>query len=254
MRALAAEKKISYNKFVMFSNENQDNGISKSLRRKGLVQRWLFLCLSLAVMAFGVAFSIKANLGTSPISSVPYVGSLFTPLTVGEFTICMHVVFILLQIIILRSRYKPIQLLQLPVAVLFGYLTDFALWVLRGVDPPNYGCQWILCVIGIIVVAAGVSMEVTANVVVLAGEGVQLAVCQVAPIQFSRMKIIFDVSLVCIACVLSLTMVGGLHGVREGTVAAAILVGGLTRFMLHFEKQHIHFADNPRRPPGKIKS
>ena len=76
-------------------------------------------------MAFGVAFSIKASLGTSPISSVPYVVSLFAPLTVGTATIVMHCVFILLQILILRRQYHPIQLMQLPVAVLFGYLTDF---------------------------------------------------------------------------------------------------------------------------------
>ena len=73
-------------------------------------------------MAFGVAFSIKANLGTSPISSVPYVVSLFTPLTVGTATIMMHIVFILLQILILRKDYHLIQLMQLPVAILFGIL------------------------------------------------------------------------------------------------------------------------------------
>ena len=58
-----------------------------------LVKRYLVLCLGLMIMAFGVAFSIKAGLGTSPISSVPYVVSLFSPLTVGTATICMHCVF-----------------------------------------------------------------------------------------------------------------------------------------------------------------
>lgn len=39
------------------------------------VKRLVFLCLGLIIMAFGVAFSIKAGLGTSPISSVPYITS-----------------------------------------------------------------------------------------------------------------------------------------------------------------------------------
>ncbi len=64
---------------------------------------------------------------------------------------------------------------------------------------------------------------------VLAGEGVVLAVCKVAPIQFSAMKVIFDVTLVVSACVLSLTFTGEISGVREGTLAAALLVGTLTR-------------------------
>ena len=61
-------------------------------------------------MAFGVAFSIKASLGTSPISSVPYAVSLFAPLT-----------------------------------VLFGYLTDFGVWAVRGIQCDTYWQQWIVC-------------------------------------------------------------------------------------------------------------
>ena len=54
------------------------------------LKRYIILLAGLAIMAFGVAFSIKAGLGTSPISSVPYVVSLFSNLTVGTATIAMH--------------------------------------------------------------------------------------------------------------------------------------------------------------------
>ena len=104
------------------------NEIKENRTAVYVLRRYLLLCAGLAIMAFGVAFSIKASLGTSPISSVPYVVSLFAPLTVGTATIVMHCVFILLQILILRRQYHPIQLMQLPVAVLFGYLTDFGVW------------------------------------------------------------------------------------------------------------------------------
>ena len=194
-----------------------------------LVKRYLVLCLGLMIMAFGVAFSIKAGLGTSPISSVPYVVSLFSPLTVGTATICMHCVFILLQILLLRRKYDPIQLMQLPVALLFGYLTDFAVWCIKGISCSSYLDQWALCAIGILLVGIGVSLEVTAGVVVLAGEGFVLAVCRVFPIKFGNMKIAFDVSLVIIGCILSFIFLHGLYGVREGTIAAAILVGTAAR-------------------------
>ena len=191
-----------------------------------IAKRYLLLFAGLSIMAFGVAFSIKASLGTSPISSVPYVVSLFAPLTVGTATIVMHCVFILLQILILRRNYHPIQLMQLPVAVFFGYLTDFGVWAVRGIHCSTYWQQWIVCLIGILLVAAGVSLEVKAGVVVLAGEGVVLAICKVLPkIKFGYMKVGFDVTLVVIACILSFTFTGHLQGVREGTVAAALLVG-----------------------------
>ena len=191
-----------------------------------ILKRYLLLLVGLSIMAFGVAFSIKASLGTSPISSVPYVVSLFTPLTVGTATITMHCVFILLQILILRKNYHPIQLMQLPVAFFFGYLTDFGVWAVQGITCNTYWQQWIVCLIGILLVAVGVSFEVKAGVVVLAGEGVVLAICKVLPkVKFGYMKVGFDVTLVVIACILSIVFTGRLQGVREGTIAAALLVG-----------------------------
>ena len=187
------------------------------------------MCVGLCIMAFGVGFSIKAGLGTSPISSVPYTVSCFTPLSVGTATIAMHCVFILIQILLLRRRYRWIQLMQLPVAVIFGYLTDFAVFALQGITCTSYMQQWICCLIGVMLVAVGVSFEVVADVVTLAGEGVVLAICQVAPVKFGTMKVAFDVTLVCIALVLGLIFLGRVEGVRESTVAAALLVGMIAR-------------------------
>lgn len=192
-------------------------------------KRWLFLCAALFIMSLGVAFSIKANLGTSPISSVPYVVSLLSPITVGMATIIMHCVFILLQIIILRKQYQMIQLLQLPVALIFGCMTDFSVWLIQGINGSSYLTQWILCAVGIILVAIGVSMEVVADVVTLAGEGLVLAICKVLPVKFGNMKVCFDVALVAIAVLTGFLAKGELLGVREGTIAAALFVGLLSK-------------------------
>ena len=84
---------------------------------------------------------------------------------------------------------------------------------------------------GILLVGCGVSMEVTAGVVTLAGEGLVLAICKVVRVNFGNMKISFDVTLVLTACALSFLFLGGLHGVREGTVAAARCVGLVAKQM-----------------------
>ena len=68
------------------------------------VSRIVFLCLGLVTMAFGVAFSIKGALGTSPISSVPYVTAEISGLSVGTTTIIMNFMFVLIQIAILRKQ------------------------------------------------------------------------------------------------------------------------------------------------------
>ena len=193
--------------------------------RQETVRRYGLLGLGLLITAFGIAFSIQAGLGTSPISSLPYVVSLLTPLSVGTATICLHGVLILLQLLILRRRYDPVQLLQLPVALVFGYLTDLGVWVIQGIPVPSYGVRWLLCLAGVFLVGVGVALEVVAGVVTLAGEGFVLAVCRVTPFPFGNLKVAFDVLLVGVASLLSLLCLHGLYGVREGTLAAALGVG-----------------------------
>ena len=193
------------------------------------VKRIFLLCLGLTVMAFGVALSIKAALGTSPISSVPYVTSVISGLSVGTTTIIMNFLFVLLQIAILRKQYDWFQFLQFPAAILFGTMIDVASGILGGLTCANYVQQWLVCAAGIFFVALRNSLEVEAKLVPTAGEGVVLAVCQVTPMQFSNMKVTFDVTLVCLSVALSFLFLGHLDGVREGTVAAAICVGMVTR-------------------------
>ena len=201
----------------------------KEGNNKHLAARCLMLAAGLVIMAFGVAFSIKASLGTSPISSVPYVTGLTSGLSVGTTTIIMNCIFVAMQILILRRRYQWFQLLQIPAAVLFGSMIDLGTLVLAPLPAGGYALQWLLCAAGILLVALGVSVEVAAGLVTTAGEGVVLAVCQVLPVRFGTMKVAFDVTLVCLSVAIGLVFLGRVEGVREGTVAAAVLVGLLTR-------------------------
>lgn len=176
-----------------------------------------------------MALSIAADLGTSPISGVPYAISLFTPLSVGTLTIMMHIAFILIQIILLRKEYDPLQLLQLPVAFIFGFMTDAAVFILQDIQPTNYIESLLLCILGIVLVAIGVSSEVASDTVPLAGEGLAIAISKVLKMKFGTAKVLVDCSLVIIAITLSLIFLNSLGAIREGTVMAALLVGTIAR-------------------------
>lgn len=195
------------------------------MKRENLVKRSFLLVFGLIIMAYGVSLSIQAGLGTTPISSLPYTLSQLTPLSVGAATAAMHGTLILLQIVLLRRGYQPLQLLQLPVALLFGCMTDLTLYSIQNLVPHSYPEQWIYCLLGILLVGIGVSCEVTADVIPLAGEGFILAVCKVCALPFSPIKVCFDCTLVALSCIIGLACRGELIGVREGTIAAAICVG-----------------------------
>lgn len=137
--------------------------------------------------------------------------------------------FVLIQIAILRRRYDWFQLLQFPAAILFGVMIDVSEYILQPVSLSNYGEEWLFCIIGIVLIALGISMEVMADLITTAGEGIVLAICQVSPFQFGNVKMTFDIILVLISVILSVLFIGKLTGVREGTLAAMIFVGQITK-------------------------
>lgn len=202
--------------------------------------RSAILFLGVSLMSVGIAFSIKSGLGVTPISSLPYAASLIWGLTVGEVTWLMNFCFVALQILILRRRYRLVQLFQIPVVVVFGGVIDISGHLLSGLPGGGYLLSWVYGILGILFLAAGVFLEVKADLVPVPGEGLLVAVCQVVPVKFGNLKIAFDMTLVAIAIVLSLLFLGSIEGLREGTVAGALSVGSLVKILdRHFGKYFV---------------
>ena len=203
--------------------------MNREIFKNRFIERCIILLIGLAIMSLGISFSIKAALGTSPISSVPYVASSISGLSVGVTTIIINLVFILIQILLLRKKYDLFQLFQIPALILFGLMIDFSAYLIKDITYTNYFQQWLLCILGIILLGLGVSIEVMAKLVTTPGEGVVLAICKIFSVKFGNTKIAFDTLLVIIAVVTVLSFLGHLEGVREGTIAGAIFVGLLTK-------------------------
>jgi uncharacterized membrane protein YczE/cytidylate kinase len=195
------------------------------------LKRYFIFLVGLFINSLGVSMVTKAALGTSPISSIPYVLSLkFTP-TLGEFTIGFSILLIVLQLIILRKNFKLEHILQIPVSVLFGYFIDFSMMLLSSVNPERYIIKIIYLLIGCLILGVGVYLEVLANVVMLPGESFVRAVVFTWNTEFGTSKVIFDVSMTVIAGILAIALTGKLQGVREGTIVAALLVGFIARLL-----------------------
>ena len=195
------------------------------------LKRYLIFLVGLFVNSLGVSLITKANLGTSPISSIPYVLSLNFPFTLGSFTIFFSIFLIVLQLIILRKNFKLEHILQIPVSIIFGYFIDLTMILFFWVNPEAYIMKIVYLLIGCLILGVGVYMEVLADVVMLPGESFVRAIVLTWKTNFGTTKICFDVSMSVIAAVLSFVFAGKLAGVREGTVIAALLVGFIARLI-----------------------
>lgn len=200
------------------------------------LKRYLIFLVGLFINALGVSLVTKASLGTSPISSIPYVLSLNFPLTLGNFTILFSIFLIVLQILILRKNFKMENILQIPVSIAFGYFIDLTMYMFFWVNPEHYIVKVIALLAGCIVLGFGVYLEVVADVVMLPGESFVRAIVQTWNTNFGTTKVLFDSSMTIIAGALSVAFFGKLNGVREGTIVAALLVGFIARlFGKHLE-------------------
>lgn len=201
------------------------------MSKKELAKRYGLFIASLFIMAMGVAMTKKADLGVSPISSVANVMSIqFSSLSIGNWLIIWNCVLILGQIIFLRKKFQPVQLMQIPLSFLFGYFTDFGMWVVSFFDTDKYVVKMTFVILGTVILGFGVALSVIANVVMNSGEAFVKALSDTIHIDFGNLKVGFDIVCVVVSVVLSLVFFNmKIVGTREGTIIAALLTGVLVK-------------------------
>ncbi len=182
--------------------------------------------VGLFIMTIGIALSVKSNLGVSPVSSIPYTMTCVWGIEMGKATIIFHAALVLIQILILRKRFKPINLLQIVVGIVFGYFTTFCNYLATYLpSTDNMVMRIVLMLVSTVFIAVGIFFYLPADLIPLAGEGVMQAVSDVTKIEFSKVKIGFDCSMVVISVITCLICIHSLGSVGVGTVIAAFLVG-----------------------------
>lgn len=210
---------------------------SRTLKTRVLSFCWqhLMLLLSLNLMTLGVALCVKSDLGSSVISSVPYVLSLagtggVAPVpawTIGGYTIAMNFFFVFCQILILRRRFEPVQLFQLLVGFIFGWLIDMNVALVSFLDCSTLLSQALTQFAGCTVMGIGIAFEVRCGSVTMPGEGITIAFSRVTGKPFPKVKICVDTALVVAAVALSWLFFGEWlwNVIGVGTLFAMVYVG-----------------------------
>lgn len=190
------------------------------------IKKSIIYILGLFILALGIAFSVKSNLGVSPVTSVPFVLSRIFGLSLGAWTAFFYVFCMLLQAIILRREYRPIYLFQILVSFLFGYFTDITLWLLTFLPlTENYVFRIVYLAAGIACIALGVMFYLTTSLISLPTDGTVQAIAYKGNYKLYKVKISYDVASAAIALTLSLAVLGGIEGLGVGTIVASFGVG-----------------------------
>ena len=189
-------------------------------------------------MTVGVAVCVRSMLGSSVISTLPYVFETagrqipgVPRLTIGQYTYIMNALLVVGQLCVLRSRFEAVQLFQLLVGFVFGSLIDINMWLTTWLEPTTLWMQIVAQVAGCTLLGLGIALEVRCGSVTMPGEGFPVAISAVTGIEFAKVKIGVDTTLVVLAVVAGYAFFGTWqwHIVGIGTLFAMVYVGMVVR-------------------------
>ncbi len=217
-----------------------------------LIKRILVYLIGCIFIAIGINVSKMAGLGISPVSSIPRALEVVWGFSLGTMVILVYIVLVLLQLAVLRREFKPINLLGVPVAIIFGWLVDFF-----GINPntaghllysfprpQNYIMQLVYLLVSIIIIGVGVTVYLRPKLIPMPAEGLAAAIAQRTGKKFGDCKTMVDVGLITAALIIQLIFLGGFSSftggnvvVREGTIISAICVGQVVKLLNKIWKQ-----------------
>ncbi|MCQ2444803.1 MAG: DUF6198 family protein [Mailhella sp.] len=195
------------------------------------IKRWLLFFISLFFLGNGIAIVTNAQLGTTPISSLPFVVSMILDTTMGKCTFALNALLLLLEIPLFGKAFRAKQFLQLPCVFVFSLFIDLGMWLTQSVIPEAWFMKLAMSLIGTFIMAFGITLEIASNTTVLPGEGFVLALAYRTKLNFGNLKVINDVTLVALAIIVGLLVLGSIEGLREGTILSAFLNGVFIRHL-----------------------
>ena len=122
-------------------------------KQKKWILRIALYLIGIMVLALGITLNTKTNLGVSPIISIPYAVAQIFGYETGTAVFVAYLIFIVLQIVLLKGKFPPFQLLQ----VAASYLTSAFITIFDRVlpVPEQMGSRLLVLALAIGMIGAG---------------------------------------------------------------------------------------------------
>lgn len=201
---------------------------------KETVYRYGLSTIGLSLVAMGIVFSVKANLGISVLNAPGYaISARFPALSLGFTNTAFFMLCVVFQIILLRRKFKLIDLLQLPANILLGFLIDGfnLLFEKLSLTPEGLQGRIVFLVLAIFIQALGISLEVGSKAWMLPADMTVKAIGTTFGGQFSNNKIKMDCTVLVLSVLLCLVFFGNILGpagtpiIGWGTLVLAVFIG-----------------------------
>ena len=211
--------------------------------RNKLIIRWVFYLLGLLILALGIMLNTKANLGVSPIISVPYSISHIIGFNFANMTMIVYFIFVLIEMIMHtvwyltdRKEAKYIGMyiirdaLQIPVSIVFTRFLNVFSALIPSVHN-NIVLQIIVLLLAVLLTGIGAAMSLNMRIIPNPGDGIVQAISDTTRLKGRTGKDVgfckncFDIFNVCTTFLIGLFTGHILLGLGLGTILSMIGVG-----------------------------
>lgn len=202
--------------------------------------------LALALLAIGTALTAYGGLGISMVVAPAYVlhlkiSQVLPFFTFGAAGYTLQAVVLVVMMLLLR-KVKPVYFLSFVVAVVYGFALDGAV-LLTGFLPDQMLLKVLMYILGAVFCCAGLGLLFNTY---LPPEAYELFVKELAaklhkPV--ATVKTVYDCCSLVLAVVLSLLLFGSLQGIGVGTVVCAFLYGTVIRLFQKLYSKLFCFED-----------
>ena len=195
--------------------------------------RGLFWILGQFLIAMGIVFSVKSDLGVASGSLIPLALNMSSGLSLGTCMVIFFIGLLILQIVLLRKEFELINLLQVIGSVIFGAFTDLITGMLSGITAETYPTKLLFIILGVVIQSIGIAIYVDTHIMFMSAEGATDALHRKVfkKVSFGTARVLFDVSLLVLGVLLSLILLRKIVGVREGTIVMTFGVGKVMGFI-----------------------
>ncbi|MEC5424712.1 DUF6198 family protein [Virgibacillus sp. C22-A2] len=198
------------------------------------VTKRLFLYIfGLFFLSLGVSFSILADLGVSPVSSLAYAFSLSSSLSVGIMTVVANVLFIIVQVILSKQFHLRESIVQLIIAFLFGFFMDVTLFLLQLLPTPEtLVMRWGFLIISLFIVAIGLFGYISAKFPLMPYDELTHVISDKFNMKFGKAKVSSDLLNVGVAGLVCIIFIQSLGSIGIGTLIAAYFIGKIVGWLM----------------------
>lgn len=214
------------------------------------------LCLYVAGLFFlslGVSFSIQANMGVSPVSSLAYAFTLASGISVGVMTVVANIIFIIVQVILSKKFNLKESFVQLIITFLFGFYMDLTLFLVRLLPTPEtFMMRWVFLIISLFVISVGLLGYFNAKFPLMPYDELTYVISERFKMQFSNAKITSDLLNVGIAGLIGIITIQSLGSIGIGTLVAAYFIGKIVGWLMkHYQNYLVQWVNKNKKDISK---